>query len=118
MWLKCFLQVSTNGLLSFRQSVFLDFDPDPFPLGDAGNRMDTAVIAPFWDDSVDGSIYYRVSIEPHLLDNVSSTISDAFDVDFRATVAFVATWDEVQVFTGVVSNNSQEVASRTQAATT
>ena len=57
--------------------------------------MDAVLIAPFWDDSVDGRIYYRVSREPHLDDEISSAISDAFDVDFRATVAFVATWASV-----------------------
>ena len=57
--------------------------------------MDAVVIAPFWDDSVGGDIYYRVSTEPQLLDNITSTISEAFDVDFGATLAFVATWVEV-----------------------
>ena len=91
---KTSMQVSTNGLISFRQSVFLDFQPDPFPLG-GGDRVDSIVIAPFWDDSVDGRIYYRLSNEKFLLDNITSTIRDAFDVEFRATLAFVATWDEV-----------------------
>ena len=71
--------------------------------------MDAVVIAPFWDDSVDGRIYYRVSREPHLDDEISSVISDAFDVDFRATVAFVATWANVTQEMGLssgVSNTS------------
>ena len=65
--------------------------------------MDAIVIAPFWDDSVDGRIFYRVSTESHLLDNVTSMISNAFDVDFRATSVFVATWDLVAQYRDISS---------------
>ena len=65
--------------------------------------MDTVLIAPFWDDSVDGRIYYRLSTKLHLLDDITTTISNAFDVDFRATVALVATWDQVSRLDCVVS---------------
>ena len=92
-------QVSTNGVLSFRTSFF-DFTPELFPLSVGCPDL---LIAPFWDVSdngVGGQVYYRLSHEPSLLDQIAINISDAFGVIFSPTSSFVATWNVLPQFTG------------------
>ena len=81
--------MSTNGVLSFGSS-FSVFIPDTFPV--AFGRL----IAPLWEDSdnrMGGQVYYRLTQEQSLLDQVAANISDAFGVEFSPTSAFVATWN-------------------------
>lgn len=96
------LQVSTNGLLSFR-FPFTDFTPEVFPLC---RFQAIQVIAPFWDDSDvrnGGQVYHRFSTDQQLLDQISVNISDAFGSEFSPMVAFIATWDRIPQF---VQSNS------------
>ena len=89
------MQVSTNGLLSFR-SPFTSFSSRPFPL------LSSALIAPFWDDlnvRNGGQILFRLSDNDALLNRVGSTINDALDDDFfYPGLLFVATWDRIPEF--------------------
>ena len=74
---------------------------DPFPLVDF--RSNEVLIAPFWDDSDNGqggSVYYRLSSEPGLMDQIGANISGAFDVEFRPGSAFVATWNGLPQYLG------------------
>ena len=93
VWFNFFIQVSTNGVLSFR-TPFLDFSPVPFPL----QFRNDSLIAPFWDDSDSssgGQVFYRFTSDEAILGEISANISDAFGVDFTPVSAFIATWFEI-----------------------
>ena len=89
--------MNTNGALSFKTEVS-QYTPNPFPLGD-GKRL----VAPFWGD-VDttrgGTVWYRESVEPVLLERSTTEIRAAF-VDhprFKASWLMIATWDDVAFY--------------------
>ena len=89
------LQVSTNGVLSFRNS-FTNFLSRPFP------RSTNVLIAPFWDDSDvqnGGQVLFRLSDNETLLNQVGTTINDALDDDlFYPAFLFIATWNRIPEF--------------------
>ena len=90
------MQVSTNGVLSFRNS-FTNFISRPFP------RSTNVLIAPFWDDSDvrnGGQVLFRLSDNDALLNQVGSTINDALDDDFSPGLLFIATWSRIPEFIG------------------
>ena len=90
------MQVSSNGVLSFRIEFF-GFVPEIFPI-----PFDM-LIAPFWDDSdnsVGGQVYYRVTQDFFLLDTISDDIFDAFGVIFVPISAVVATWNAMPQYLG------------------
>ena len=99
------MQVSTNGVLSFRAS-FTDFESRPFPLSTSD-----VLIAPFWDDSDirnGGEVLFRLSDNEALLNQVGSTISDSIDGDFIPGLLFIATWNRIPEYDGasdIVSQN-------------
>ena len=96
-----FIQVNTNGVLSFRQP-FDTSTPQPFPL--AGDEI---LLAPFWDghDILQGGrILYRFSTEPSLLSRVGERVGDAFELTFAPNLLFVVTWDDVAQFISSVSH--------------
>ena len=71
------------------ESSYTEFMSQVFPIA---NRM---LIAPFWDDSNnedEGQIYYRLSTDQSLIDQVSTQIGDAFEVNFIPQSVFVTTW--------------------------
>ena len=93
-------QVSSNGLLSFRQP-FTNPEPIPFPL------TNEILIAPFWSDigsdidiSLAGQVSYRFSMDPSLLDAFQVHINESLDVYFSPAFLFIATWDSVPQFNG------------------
>lgn len=91
------LQVSTNGVLSFRDS-FLDFVPESFPI------PTNVLIAPFWDDSdntLGGQVFYRFTDNQEILDVISTRINGAFPVNFNPLTAFIVTWYQLPQFQGV-----------------
>ena len=71
------------------------YPPVSFPL--SGNVM----IAPFWNGQnsyrLSGKVYYQLSTEQSLLDQVATQISDTFRVTFTPESVFVATWDGLGV---------------------
>ena len=90
--------MNTNGVISFLGAVS-QYTPAPFPLGD--NRR---LISPFWGD-VDtrkgGTVLYRESIDPVLLDRATKDVRRGL-IDhkkFSASWIFMTTWDRV-VFYG------------------
>ena len=90
--------MNANGVISFLGAVS-QYTPAPFPLGD--NRR---LISPFWGD-VDtrkgGTVLYRESIDPVLLDRATKDVRRGL-IDhkkFSASWIFMATWDRV-VFYG------------------
>ena len=103
-------QVNNNGVISFQFPVF-EFTPESFPLtGDdidgGGSRFeDLVLIAPYWAD-VDtsfpgtGTVWYRETAEPLLLDRAASDIQAAFisQGSFIPTYLLIATWDSVSHF--------------------
>ena len=99
------MQVSTNGVLSFRAS-FTDFISRPFPLSTSD-----VLIAPFWDDSNvlnGGQVLFRLSDNETLLNQVGSTINDALDGDFTPGLLLIATWNRIPELGGdsdLVSQN-------------
>ena len=97
-----FLQVSSNGVLSFR-NPFPDYSPEPFPLEFDRVPYIEVLIAPFWDDTdygVGGSVLYRFTTDPDILDEVGLNISNAFQVDFNPVMAFISTWEGLSEFLG------------------
>ena len=96
-FLCVWFQVNTNGVISFLVAVG-QYTPAPFPLGD--NRR---LISPFWGD-VDtrngGTVLYRESIDPVLLDRATKDVRRAFlnHQRFSASWIFIATWDRVAFF--------------------
>ena len=91
-----YLQVSTNGILSFGSS-FTQFQPLPFPF------TSPPLIAPFWADfdlQKGGSVYYRQTAQPDILQQIEFAVSRASGLQFRPTLAFIATWDAVPAFDG------------------
>ena len=101
------LQVSTNGVLSFRKS-FTSHSPKAFPI-----ENDVLIIAPLWADSDNrkgGQVYYRVSDEQSLLRRIAVNVNRVFEVNFSPTQAFVATWNGMPQFG---SSRSPDVVSNT-----
>ena len=93
------MQVSTNGYVSFRDPFTNYFDSYPFPLSTRDK-----IIAPFWDDSdvsSGGQVFFRLSENQTLLNEVDSTINDA---DFTSMVLFIATWNMILEYDGSPNN--------------
>ena len=99
--------MNTNGVISFLGAVS-QYTPAPFPLGD--NRR---LISPFWGD-VDtrkgGTVLYRESIDPVLLDRATKDVRRAFlnHQRFSASWIFIVTWDRV-AFYGAEGNFKNKV---------
>ena len=97
MCICAYIQVNTNGLLSFIVSVtsptsFGSFDHHRFPL-----------IAPFWDDvnvAINGTIFYREDFDPMIADRLRREILTEYPEagTFNPSLVFVATWDQVEPF--------------------
>ncbi|KAL5015499.1 hypothetical protein ScPMuIL_009769 [Solemya velum] len=106
------LYVNNNGVISFLQPV-TSYTPTPFPLGD-GRRL----IAPFWGD-VDtergGTIWYRESTDPILLNRATADVRRYFpdQIRFSAAWVFIATWENVPFYgasnTGLSNRNTFQV---------
>ena len=89
-------QVNANGVLSFG-GPFSAHTPRPFPL------FPDRLIAPFWNDidiRTAGSIFYRFTDDEGLLNQVGSSIRNAYSSIFSPTLLFIATWDAVARFGG------------------
>ena len=89
-----YLQVNTNGVLTFDQPFYVPL-PRPFP--DNSLRK----ISPFWeniDTSRDGRIYYRNTTDITLLRRAQYHLQDIFPSarGFFPSYLFIATWDETQ----------------------
>ena len=98
--LCCFLQVNTNGVISFDNS-FTSCCPRSFP------RLSPPLIAPYWHDfnpSISGRILYRLTGSANQLqmfDDLYLSLDRGKDLpDLVPTVLFVATWDQVPQFNG------------------
>ncbi|NXH13739.1 SNED1 protein, partial [Bucco capensis] len=90
------LYVNNNGVISFDTKVN-QYTPDPFPLADG-----RPFVAPYWAD-VDnvrgGDVFFRQSTDPTLLTQITHELNHYFpDIPYKATWAFVATWDHVAYF--------------------
>ena len=88
-----FIQVNTNGALSFTTSIS-EYTDDQFPT-DTGYKT----IAPFWAD-VDttgiGNVTYRVTTDADLLRRANDHVRRGFpDKTFSSNYLFIATWDHV-----------------------
>nr|CAD7444676.1 unnamed protein product [Timema bartmani] len=84
--------VNSNGLLSFLTEIPSFFNIQ-FPL-------DYPVIAPLYtnvDTRGSGTVYYRETQDPSLLERASDAVRESFSsaADFTATSLFIATWDNV-----------------------
>ncbi|MEE6481958.1 hypothetical protein FKM82_013081 [Ascaphus truei] len=90
------LFVNNNGVISFGVPVS-KYTPDAFPLSDG-----SPFVAPYWGDvnnQIAGSVYYRQSTEPTLLQRITQDIKKYFpNLHYKATWSFVATWDKVAYF--------------------
>ena len=80
------------------------YTPHPFPL--SGRSV---LIAPYWAD-VDtfpssGSVHYRQTADPAVLNLARDQIGAIFPLDFTPTFLFIATWDHV----GYYHSNSDKV---------
>ncbi|KAM3923122.1 alpha-tectorin-like [Leptodactylus fuscus] len=90
------LYVNNNGLISFSMEVS-QYTPDAFPL-----TKGQSFVTPFWgdvDNDLGGTVYYRESTEPELLGQISQDMEKHLpNLHFKATWAFVATWDKVAYY--------------------
>ena len=105
--LYVWFQVNTNGVISFLGAVS-QYTPAPFSLGD--NRR---LISPFWGDMDTrngGTVLYRESIDPVLLDRATKDVRRAFlnHQRFSASWIFIVTWDRV-AFYGADGNLKNKV---------
>ena len=86
--------MATNGLLSLNESVNA-FTPVPFPTTEVR-------IAPFWADADTegglGNIFYRLTINPTLLNQAAQIINNAFTSSFTPQYLAIVTWFEVGYF--------------------
>ena len=81
--------MNTNGILSFRYPFFR-YVPRQFPL----TSLDI-LIAPFWDDVnilVNGSIFFRFTANPALLNQVGSFCREVFGSEMDPLLLFIVTW--------------------------
>lgn len=77
--------------------MFTSFQPTPFPF------RSPPLIAPFWADfdlRKGGDVYYRVTANPDILQQISLTVPVASGFQFAPTLAFIATWASVPAFDG------------------
>ena len=83
--------MATNGLLSLNESVNT-FIPVAFPTTDSR-------IAPFWADADTtgglGNVFYRLTIDPTLLNQAALIINNAFTSSFMPQYLAIVTWFEV-----------------------
>ncbi|XP_069598806.1 alpha-tectorin-like [Ranitomeya imitator] len=90
------LYVNNNGVISFNKAVS-KYTPNAFPLTNG-----ETFVTPFWGDvnnRLGGTVYYRQSTDPDLLRNISADMTKYLpDLHYKATWAFVATWDKVAYY--------------------
>ena len=95
----CYMQVSSNGLISFGSS-FTAFFPQTFPISNN-------VVAPYWDDTdtrIKGIVRFDVITSSHLtlsclLELTNDFIREQYiDADFKASWLLVARWIDVCPF--------------------
>ena len=88
-----YMQVNTNGLLSFTT-------PQPFYLPVPFSLANQQLVAPFWGD-VDtrgsGDVFFRETSDPALITEVGMEIRRSFvnSRGFFPTSLFIATWNDV-----------------------
>ena len=100
--------MNTNGAISFTNPIS-QYTPDSFPLANNSQKL----IAPYWAD-VDtrgtGTIWYRETTDPDVLERADNEIGQAFPTlsGYASEFLFIATWDHVghsQQATDRVCNN-------------
>ena len=98
------------GHYPLMEACLVIYTPEPFPVTGS-----PPFLAAYWAD-IDtrpfngGTVYYRASTEPALLQRASNHISRLFTLGrrrFRATWLFIATWERV----GYYQRNTDRVCS-------
>ncbi len=95
-----YFQVSTNGLISFRNECS-SFSSSPFSSYSPG--FFRPLIAPLWTDfdpSRSGFIYYRTTNDSLVLERICNVLFEKNDtfVDYAPSLAFIVTWDKIPLF--------------------
>ena len=103
-----FLQVNTNGVLSFNQ-LFRQPNPQPLPF------KSLPFISPYWEHfgtARFGSIYYRNTTKPALLKRALYQLQDVFPSakNYFPSYLFIATWVNVPQF-GTLSAGQSKLVS-------
>jgi len=97
----CYIQVSTNGLISFGRS-FKSHSPHLFPETDFYNYL----VAPFWSDNDItngvGEVSYQTynNSQSEALTYVSTYIKQQHQVNFSGTWMLIAEWKNVPQYLG------------------
>lgn len=99
-----YIQVSTNGLVSF-QAPFSSFHTSSFP------TTSVPVIAPLWADfdfRETGNVFYRVTTDEATLDRVRTMIANSNPNlgGFSPTLCAIVTWSEATLFSRRLSRIS------------
>ena len=94
------LQVSSNGLISFRAG-YSSFRPREFTR--EFDFFQFPIIAPLWadfDTRTSGSIFYRVTDDPQILQKIISAVTEINSIysSYSPQLAFVATWERITPF--------------------
>lgn len=100
-----FLQVYTNGVLSFGEPFIFNCCPWMFPL-----YGDYQLIAPFWadvDTTGTGDIWYRETTDANILTRANEDVLIAFPhyENYQSKSVFIVTWDGV----GYYDNHTDRV---------
>ncbi|XP_069804219.1 alpha-tectorin-like [Dendropsophus ebraccatus] len=90
------LHVNNNGVISFNMPVS-QYTPDAFPMTNG-----ESFVTPYWgdvDNDLGGNIWHRESTDPDLLHRITEDMEKHLpNLHFKATWAFVATWDKVAYY--------------------
>ncbi|CAH2318172.1 alpha-tectorin-like [Pelobates cultripes] len=90
------MTVNNNGVVSFGVPVST-YTPNAFPLADG-----SPFVAPYWgdvDNEKSGTVYYRETTGSALLQRINEEMAKYFpNLHYKATWAFVATWDDVPYY--------------------
>lgn len=108
------LQVSTNGLISFRSPFPNSYLPERFSA--EFKQFEFPIIAPLWDDYYNsgeaGNVFYRVTRNSSDLQIISSLIANNSPAEFATyspSMAVVVTWLYIQIRSEGSSNVSEIV---------
>ena len=94
MLYKNFLQIHNNGKITFDKGIHYY---SPRVLGSQPVAIHHNMITPYWDNvgyKPNGTVYYRETVDPDLLQNVSEAIQKSF-FNFKPNILFIATWDKI-----------------------
>lgn len=106
------MQIHNNGKITFDKGIHYQ---SPRVLGILPVAIRHNMITPFWDNvghKPNGTVYYRETVDPDLLQNVTEAIKKSF-FNFEPKILFIATWDKISRNDDKVRSSSMHTYVRT-----